>query len=336
MTALGKYLRLEALGSWREDPEASPREVVVSFGRSTLVLTDLGERPLGHWALAGVSITGHDAGATIYAMSPDGAETLAIRDKEMIAAIEAVARPPFTPAAAPPHRRRRLPLVPFLAAAALIGLGYAAPRGIAEAVAGLMPPEQTAEFGDRMLIDLIERHGPPCRGAAGETALARLAERIDPANPPRLRVIPLGTAPVAALPGRSIVLDRGMIESADGPDEVAGWIALALGRDPVAALARNAGTLADLRYLVLGSLHETALARAARASAAPPAAGESERALAALAAAGIDGSAFRRRIEQSLPAPEPDSGQHGELPQGTLAGADWNAMFAICGEPPPY
>ncbi len=43
-----------------------------------------------------------------------------------------------------------------------------------------------------MLIALIERHGAPCAAAPGERALARLAERLDPADPPRLRVIGLG------------------------------------------------------------------------------------------------------------------------------------------------
>ena len=62
MTALDRYVRLEAVGLWREAPDAPPREVVVSFGKTTLLLTDLDERPLGHWALAGVSVLGQDRG----------------------------------------------------------------------------------------------------------------------------------------------------------------------------------------------------------------------------------------------------------------------------------
>ena len=93
MTALERYVRLEAIGLWRERPEAPPREVVVSFGNATLVLKDLADRPLGHWALAGVTVVGRDGPATIYAMTADGGETLAIRDPEMVAAIAAVSRP---------------------------------------------------------------------------------------------------------------------------------------------------------------------------------------------------------------------------------------------------
>ena len=65
MTALDRYVRLEAVGLWREAPGAPPREVVVSFGNATLLLTDLEERPLGHWALAGVSVHPREASANV-------------------------------------------------------------------------------------------------------------------------------------------------------------------------------------------------------------------------------------------------------------------------------
>lgn len=84
MTALDRYTRLEALAIWRENAATPPREVVVSFGAATLVLTDLAEHPLGHWALAGIQPIGTEAGATIYAMTIDGEETLAVRDPEKI------------------------------------------------------------------------------------------------------------------------------------------------------------------------------------------------------------------------------------------------------------
>jgi hypothetical protein len=38
LTALERYIRLEATGLWRETPDTPPREVVVSFGKATLLL----------------------------------------------------------------------------------------------------------------------------------------------------------------------------------------------------------------------------------------------------------------------------------------------------------
>ena len=144
---------------------------------------------------------------------------------------------------------------------------WAAPRLIRPDPALLVPPERAAAIGDRMLIALVERHGPPCAGAAGLTALAALAERLAPGAPPRLRLMPLGV-PAAALPGGTILLDDTL---GAGPTEVlAGWAALALGRDAPRALLAAAGPVADLRYLASGSFPDDALARAAEAALACP------------------------------------------------------------------
>jgi hypothetical protein len=266
MTALDRYVRLEAIGLWRQAPGEPPREVVVSFGYATLLLTDLEEQPLGHWALAGMVPIARENGATTYSMTADGAETLSIRDPDMVAAIAAVAPRPRPPA---PPVRRRLPVGAAFAIVALCALAAAGPRLVREGVARLVPPEKAAELGDRMLITLIETHGPPCAGA--EAALAGLATRLDPADPPRLRVLDLGGRAALALPGGTLVLDRATLTAS--PEAAAAAAARALDRDPVAALVTNAGLLADLRYLVRGDFTETALARAA---AAPPPGGDPE------------------------------------------------------------
>jgi hypothetical protein len=284
MTALDRYVRLEAVGLWRQGPDAPAREVIVTFGHATATLTDLEERPLGHWALAGMAPLAETDGATVYSMTADGAETLAIRDRDMVAAIAAVAPRPRQP----PRRRRRLPLGPALAVIALCALAFAAPRLIRAEVARMVPPEKAEELGDRMLIALIETRGPPCATAAG--ALAGLATRLAPDDPPRLRVLDLGDRAAIALPGGTLALDRQRLTQA--PDEAAGWAALELERDPVATLVRNAGLLADLRYLLHGDFGEGVLARAAAAPPPAPTAAESAAALSRMARGGIDPPTF--------------------------------------------
>ncbi len=258
MTALDRYVRLEAIGLWREGPDDTPREVVVSYGHATVVLTDLDEQPLGHWALAGMVPIRRKDGATVYSMTTDGAETLAIRDPDMIAAISAVAPRPRQPASPP---RRQLPIGAVLAIVAVCALAVAAPRLIRAEVARLVPPEMADELGDRMLIALIETHGPLCSGADAERVLGSLATRLAPDAPPRIRVLDLGHSPALFLPGGTLVLDRSGLATA--PDDTASQGALALERDPVAALVRNAGLLADLRYLFVGDFSEAVLTRAA-------------------------------------------------------------------------
>jgi hypothetical protein len=286
MTALDRYVRLEATGLWREGRETPPREVIVSFGNATLILRDLAGAPLGHWALAGVAAVGRGGAATVYAMSAD-AETLAIDDAAMVAAIDAVTR---VGRVAPRRRRRRLPLTGLFIVAALAAVAWAAPRYIRPDPELLVPPDRAAEFGDRMLLALVGRYGAPCDGRAGGEALARLSTRLAPEAPPRIRIMPLGGTPTAALPGGTILLDSAV---ADAPAEVlAGWAALALGREPVRALLAEAGRLADARYLVTGDFPDADLAGAAAAALAPPAPAEAAPALARLVAARIDPAPF--------------------------------------------
>jgi hypothetical protein len=262
-TALDRYLRLEAVGLWRPAPEAEPREVVVSFGRTTLLLVDPEDRPLGHWPLAGVRIIGEEpGGTTVYAMS--AGETLAVRDRDMVAAIAAVRR--RLPEDAPP--RRRLPLGRILALALLAAAIAGGPRLVRAAAERLVPPEQAEEIGDRMLIALIEAHGPPCETPKAGHSLGRLAAALVPDEPPRLRILDLGHTPaVAALPGGTILIDRETVAAAP-PAELAGRVARAIAADPVAALVEDVGLPAAVRYIFTGHFSDQALARAAESAAA--------------------------------------------------------------------
>ena len=56
MTALKEYDRLECTGLWRSGPADQRREVAVSFGEATLVLTDMQNRALAHWSLAAIDL----------------------------------------------------------------------------------------------------------------------------------------------------------------------------------------------------------------------------------------------------------------------------------------
>ena len=94
MTALHEYQRLEARGLWRESAEAQRREVVVSLGDATLILTDASDRPLAHWSLAAVERL--NPGETPALYSPDGLEDEVLElpedETEMVSAIERVRR----------------------------------------------------------------------------------------------------------------------------------------------------------------------------------------------------------------------------------------------------
>jgi hypothetical protein len=72
MTALSEFQRLEAQGSWRESPDARLREVVVSFGDATLMLSDpKSDTPLSHWSLPAVTRLNPGKSPAIFSPGPD-------------------------------------------------------------------------------------------------------------------------------------------------------------------------------------------------------------------------------------------------------------------------
>ena len=277
MTALDRYERLEAIGIWREGADTPPREVVVSFGKATLVLTDPADAPLGHWALAGLQVIDRQGGATVYAMTPDGAETLTIRDAEMVAAIAEVTRDlPGWPTAAAPASRRRVRMFGLLVLlAGLAALGAATPYVLSRLATATVAPEAAEEFGDRLLLALMEEGGAICADPPGQRVLERIAALALPAPAPKVRVLDLGGGWGARLPGGTILLDRSVVGAPAQPAELARWMAgIAAGEDPVAAMMRAAGPAANLRHLLSGDPGAEAITRAAvalRAAARPPA-----------------------------------------------------------------
>ena len=84
MTALKKYQRLECIGLWRSDLSAQRREVILSFGKATLVLTDSQNRVLSHWSLAAVEVQKGKMGEATLRPGAEAEETIEIKDKIML------------------------------------------------------------------------------------------------------------------------------------------------------------------------------------------------------------------------------------------------------------
>jgi hypothetical protein len=270
MTALERYIRLEAIGAWREAPEAPPREVVVSFGKATLVLTDPSDVALAHWALAALRVVGERDGTTVYAVDPRSGETLTIADPEMVAAIAEVTRElPAWPSGSVPRRRRGRFLAPLILLAGLVAAALFVPAMLRGLAVSMVPPEQATELGDRVLLALMEQGGAICAGPPGQRVLERIA--VVAARPaPRIRVLDLGGGGPAMLPGGTVVLDRVAVTSATGADALARMIAAAVATDPLAGFMRATGPLANLRHIFTGDPGPEAIARAAAAVRATP------------------------------------------------------------------
>ncbi|WP_448581287.1 M48 family metallopeptidase [Thermaurantiacus sp.] len=233
-----------------------------------------------------------------------------------------------------------------------------------ERAAPHVPLSVTVPLGEAIVEQVAG--GRFCATPEAEAALARLLARLQPegghAEPVVVRIADLGVANALAAPGGQVLLTRGLIEAASGPDEVAGVLAHELGhvehRHATELLLRNAGMAILLSSLnsnlanFADTLLQTAMSR------------EKEReadayALAILARAGIspaglvafftrattesaDASPLVRRLGNWVsthpPAPErlatfraAAARARGTTP--ALSASDWQALRSACGPP---
>ena len=84
MTAIKKYTRLEASGFWRESTESEQIEVLITFGKTSIILSDYKENPLTHWSLAAIKLISRSQAEAIFSTDLENGETLSISDANMI------------------------------------------------------------------------------------------------------------------------------------------------------------------------------------------------------------------------------------------------------------
>ena len=165
-------------------------------------------------------------------------------------------------------------------------------------IARIVPESWELAFGDTLSGDF---GGNACTVPAGVQALATLTGELNrDGRAVRVRVVDLPIVNAVTLPGRQVVLFRGLLLAARSPDEVAGVLAHELGhvdnRDAMTALLRDFGI-----GLLIGGADGGRVARALLASRYSRAAERAAdtHAIAALARADIspaDTAAFFDRL----------------------------------------
>lgn len=263
MTALEQYQRLEAEGIWRPDAEAQRREVVVSFGHATLILSDpRSEIPLSHWSLPAVTRLNPGQKPALYAPdSDDISEDLEIADPDMIAAIDQIHRAIERARPHPGRLRRRM--MPILALLLILGLAWWLPDGLPDYAARIAPPAQQTAIGKAILTDMTRLTGPACQRPAGKVVAERLAGRLLKRDG-QIVVLPGGFDGSRALPGGIVLVTPAMLERGNTePAVVAGHILAASvtaeSQEPLRDALRAAGIGATIRLLTRGALPAGAL-----------------------------------------------------------------------------
>ncbi|MDP4032764.1 MAG: hypothetical protein Q8P60_07940 [Pseudorhodobacter sp.] len=339
MTALKKYQRLESPGLWRDAPEAQRREVVVSFGEASLVLSDpRTETALSHWSLPAVERQNPGETPALYRPGPDAIEMLEIDDAEMIAALETVCGA-LARARPRPGRLRGAVLLGMTALVAGLGVFWL-PGALAKHTASVLPAATRAKIGTMALIDLARVTGMPCANGAGQRALNGLSQRLFGTEKPQILILRDGGVQALHLPGRIVALDRALIEAHDGPEVAAGFalaeMARAEAQDPMIALLRHAGLRATFTLLTTGTLPADAVSGYGETLLRTPTAALDEaRLLAHFAAADLSTTPYAYALDPSgettLGLIEADPFRNAP-PQPPLADGDWINLQAICSE----
>ena len=258
MTALARYARLETMGLWRPGLGEEAREVVVSFGDATLVLSDGSGRPLTHWSLPALTRLNPGTMPALYAPHEDGSETLEVEDDLMVEAVETVRK---TVARARPSSPRLRAAVGWgVTGVVALGALLWAPGALRQEALTVVPASKKTEIGATLLGHLQEAMGPACRDPLGAEALARLQDRALGGTGQAV-VLPLGPAAPIRLPGGITVLSREMVERAAEPAVVAGQLltARAADPDPLGRLLNDAGPWATFRLLTTGNIDPAVL-----------------------------------------------------------------------------
>lgn len=337
MTALKEFARLESEGLWRADPQDQRREVILTFGDATLVITDSAGRALAHWSLPAIARINPGERPALFSPDPEGNETLEIADAVMIDAIEKV-RKTILRARPRPGRLRNLGLAAV--ALALVALAvFWLPGALVRQAQSVVPSVKRAEIGAGLLGHIERLTGPSCRTPLGTDALARLHERVlGPEAGGQIVIVPDGPDRALYLPGGLIVMTRDLVEDTEDPAVVAGHVLAALGRgqaeDPLVAVLEHAGLGATVKLLTTGDLPSEALRGYAEALLTRrPAALDTDRLIAFFDAAQVPSTpyAYARDItgESTLALIEADPMAGREAPL-LLSDGDWISIQGIC------
>ncbi|MCT8159022.1 hypothetical protein [Pseudoruegeria sp. SHC-113] len=337
MTALTKYQRLETTGIWKPGADAQRRDVVVSFGNATLVLSNAADQPLTHWSLAAIERLNPGERPALYAPDAEGSETLEIEDADMIEAIgqvrQAIAR------SRPHPGRLRGMIIGGLSLAILLLSVFWLPDALTRYAGTIVPAAKRADVGEKLLNRLVRLSGAPCDGTYGVKALNRLRENVLGPND-KLVVLPGGVRNTVHLPGGYIVMNRALVEDPEDPAVTAGYLLAEAERraaqDTMEELLEAAGLRATLHLMTTGDIAPEVLdAFAETLLIAEPDPVPTEALLARFAARGISSTPYAYAVdisgETTLPLIEADP-MRGQDTKPVLTDGQWISLQAICGE----
>ena len=326
---------------WREAPDAQRREVVLSLGRTALLVKDLNDNVLAHWDLHAIDRLNPNQFPAIYSPGATESETIEITDPHMIDAIDV-----FHAISHKPMRRSRLrKRFAFACFAVIIATGAyfgmtLLPNAL-EDQAVLVTPQVRIQSIDNSLLSAISMvDGSECDSRISAVVLGTLTGAVALDTRIKVGFAEIGERQSVHLPGGMILLDRSLLGPDSDPELAASFILLehAASRDrrQFRELIRFAGSWHTMAFL-LGRefparvLHEFA----PKILAQSPSLEGSEHLLALFSNAGLSSIPLAEAIGLESPLGEALSQAEETGAQGSGNGpivdmADWNLLREAC------
>lgn len=234
VTALNQYDQLESLELWREAPDAQRREVVVSLGRTALLVKDLNDNVLAHWDLHAINRLNPSQFPAVYSPGATESETIEITDPHMIEAIDVFHSISHKPVRISRIRQKLM----FMCVAAVIATGAylgmtLLPNALEEQAVQVTPKIRIQAIDESLLAEIATVSGPECDLQAATAVLARLMNAIALDTSVKVSFVELGERQSVHLPGGQILLDYSLLNPEGDPELAASFVLMefAAGRD---------------------------------------------------------------------------------------------------------
>lgn len=261
MTALNEFQRLESTGIWRATPDAQRRDVIVSVGDATLVISDQKDTALSHWSLPAIERVNPGQRPAMFRPGADALETLELQDDLMIQAIAKVQTAIERRRPHPGRLRYLLVGVFALIFAALAFLWL--PKAMITHTATVVPAATRLVIGHSILENIHRISGPPCRSEQGNLALDKLYKRLLGPKSGKIVILAGGVKQSEHLPGGIILLNRALVEDYEDPEVAAGFILAedehATQIDPLVRILQETGLISAFRLLTTGRIPQKVL-----------------------------------------------------------------------------
>ena len=179
MTAIKKYTRLESSGRWRETHSSESIEVLITFGKTSVVLSDYNDNPLTHWSLAAIRLVSKDNGEAIFSTDFENGEHLRVNDPNMINALLLFINQEETH----PKKNYRSVYFYFISFVVLsVAIILYFPSKLKELTASIISEQHESQLIEPFLQNHLQASGGACYSVKTETILTNMLNSVKKKN----------------------------------------------------------------------------------------------------------------------------------------------------------